>query len=89
MMGIKVEKSEDNLIIKWQLSKTEIPISDITDVTLDDTYGGQDKEAIRIGTPYATTDRIAITTGSGSYILFTTNVDSLLKKINKYVNEAS
>ncbi|RSL32112.1 hypothetical protein D7Z54_16925 [Salibacterium salarium] len=89
MLGIKVEKSKDNLMIKWQLSKTEIPLSDITEVKLDDTYGGNDKTAIRIGTPYATTDRIAIETVNGNYILFTTNVQSLLNKIRTYVNDVS
>lgn len=82
MYGIKVAKVNDDLVIHWQLSKIEIPISEIIDVLLDDTYGGEPKNAIRIGTPMGTTDRIVIKTTTKSYILFTTNVDSILKKIN-------
>lgn len=35
MLGIKVEKSNENLIIHWQLSKVEIPIREINDVLLE------------------------------------------------------
>lgn len=56
MLGISVQESNDTFIIKWQLSKVEIPVADILDECLDDTYGGEEKEAIRIGTPYGTTD---------------------------------
>lgn len=86
MFGIHVEKLNDNLVIRWQLSKIEIPISEIVDVSNDDTYGGEQKDAIRIGTPYGTTDRIKIMTNSKTYILFTTNTTSLSKKINSIMN---
>ncbi|ARW07060.1 UPF0457 protein [Bacillus atrophaeus] len=43
MLGIKVEKSNKNLIINWQLSKIEIPIEEINDVFLDPNYGGEEK----------------------------------------------
>lgn len=86
MFGIKVEKINDNLVIRWQLSKIEIPISEILDVSHDDTYGGDQKDAIRIGTPYGTTDRIIIKTNFKTYILFTTNVISLNKKISSIMN---
>lgn len=39
MLGINVEKSNENLIINWQLSKIEIPIKEINDVFLDPNYG--------------------------------------------------
>ncbi|MCC2929057.1 SunI/YnzG family protein [Bacillus mojavensis] len=81
MLGIKVEKSNDNLIINWQLSKIEIPIKEISDVFLDQNYGGEEKSAVRIGFPYGSTDRVVIKTVNNTYILFTTNAASLMNKI--------
>lgn len=85
MIGIAIEKSQDHVLIKWQLSTIEIPISDIIRVTQDDTYAGEGKQAIRIGTPYATTDRIVLQTVSATYILFTTNATSIQNKINAWI----
>ncbi|WP_307345793.1 SunI/YnzG family protein [Metabacillus malikii] len=81
MLGINVKKTNDIVIIKWQLSKVEIPTSEIINVSLDDTYGGGKKEAIRIGTPYATTDRVVIKTKTKTYILYTTNATSIINKL--------
>lgn len=54
MLGIKADKSEDNLIIRWQFSKEVIPLADIVEVAFDPTNAGSDKTAIRIGMPYGT-----------------------------------
>ncbi|OIR59234.1 hypothetical protein BLL41_21570 [Bacillus sp. FMQ74] len=81
MLGIKVEKSNENLIINWQLSKIEIPIKEINDVFLDPNYGGEEKNAVRIGFPYGSTDRVVIKTANNTYILFTTNAGSIMSKI--------
>ncbi|PLR94012.1 SunI/YnzG family protein [Bacillus halotolerans] len=81
MIGIKVEKSKENLIINWQLSKIEIPIKEINDVFLDPNYGGEEKSAVRIGLPYGSTDRVVIKTANNTYILFTTNAASIMNKI--------
>lgn len=86
MFGIKISKSNRDLVIKWQLSKTVIPIKEINHIKLDDTYGGEDKTATKIGTPYGTTNRIVIQTNERNYILFTTNVHTLLKQLEKYSN---
>ena len=59
-------------MIRWLLTKITIPITDILIVTTDDTYGGEEKQAIRIGMPYGTTDRVVIITNKNTYILFTT-----------------
>jgi Bacterial PH domain len=72
-MEVKVSRNNENLRIKWQLSQIDIPLSEIKDVTMDDTYGGEDQKAIRIGLPYGHTDRIVIKTHSETYILFTSN----------------
>ncbi|SDN88933.1 hypothetical protein [Bacillus sp. OK048] len=85
MFEINVEKLNDKLIIKWQLTKIEIPISDILEVTQDDTYGGGAKDSIRIGFPYGTADRIVIRTKSDTYVLFT-SVDAIKKKVFSPVN---
>ncbi|MEC1525957.1 hypothetical protein P9D43_28570 [Neobacillus niacini] len=85
MFEIKLEKLNDRLIIKWQLTKIEIPISDILEVTQDDTYyGGGAKDSIRIGFPNGTADRIVIITKSDTYVLFT-NVDAIKKKVLSFV----
>ncbi|WP_437131442.1 SunI/YnzG family protein [Bacillus atrophaeus] len=80
MFGIKVEKSNENLIINWQLSRIEIPIKEIKDVSLDLTYGGEEKNAIRIGTPYGSTDRVVNKTANNTNILFITDTASIMKK---------
>lgn len=86
MVGIKIEKFDNNLVIKWQLTNIEIPLSDIKNVKLGDTYAGEGHNAIRIGTPFATTDRIIIETDQNTYILYTTNVSTLKNKIISYLN---
>ncbi|SCA86010.1 UPF0457 protein [Bacillus glycinifermentans] len=81
MLGIKVEKSNENLIISWQLSKIEISINEINDVFFDPNYGGEEKSAVRIGFPFGSTDRVVIKTANNTYILFTTNATSIMNKI--------
>ncbi|MFT9368026.1 hypothetical protein [Paenibacillus polymyxa] len=85
MLGIDIKKESNNLVITWQLSRIEVSLEDIEDVSFDNTYAGQEKDAIRIGTAYATTDRIVIKTNSKTYILFTTNGQNILKKIQSYL----
>ncbi|MBD8840197.1 MULTISPECIES: hypothetical protein [unclassified Paenibacillus] len=75
MFGVNVKKAEDQLVIRWQFSKIEIPIVHITSVTLDDTYGGSEPSAIRIGPVNGTSERILIRTVNQSYILFTNSVN--------------
>ncbi|MFD1136489.1 PH domain-containing protein [Paenibacillus urinalis] len=87
MLGISVRRSGDQLVIRWQFTRVEIPMDTIVSVTHDDTYAGEIKNAIRIGTPQGTTDRIVIHTQDKAYILFTTNVSSILNSINKYRDE--
>lgn len=79
---ISVRKINDNLIIKWQLSHFTIPLEDILEVMEDDTYGGKEANAIRIGPPYGTTDRIFIKTTNKNYLLFTSNAPAILNEIN-------
>ncbi|MGG4267818.1 hypothetical protein [Peribacillus simplex] len=89
MIGIKIEKINENLIIRWQFSKVTIPISDIMAITNDNTYGGEGKSAIRIGSPYPATDRILIKTTEEEYILFTSDAVSLKKRLTSYINESA
>ncbi|PKG23123.1 SunI/YnzG family protein [Niallia nealsonii] len=85
MIGIDAKKENDNVVIRHQFTKIEIPVLDITEVKLDDTYGGEPKEAIRVGIPYGTTDRIAIKTKNSSYILYTTNYVAVMNKLNSFI----
>ncbi len=82
MFGITVKKTNEQLVIKWQLSTFTIPLDDIIEIQEDDTYGGQQDDAIPIGTPYGTTDRICIKTKKQTYLLFTTNLPAILKEIS-------
>ncbi|GGH54550.1 UPF0457 protein [Paenibacillus silvae] len=75
MFGVSVKQVEDRLVIRWQFSKIEIPFAQITSVTLDDTYGGCEPSAIRIGPVNGTTERILIRTTQQSYILFTNSLN--------------
>lgn len=78
-----MSKTDKELIISWQLAEVQIPLSEIIEVTEDETYAGVEEEnVIRIGTAYATTDRILIKTVKQNYLLFTTNRVAVLNKIN-------
>jgi hypothetical protein len=83
---VKVSEKNGNLQIYWLLNKIEIPLSAITGVSNDDTYGGQEKEAIRIGYPYGSTERVAIKTGKETYILFT-NSKSIKERVLSFMKE--
>jgi hypothetical protein len=85
MLGIVVERIKKDIVIKYQLAELRIPISDIIKVTLDDTNGGIDTRAIRIGNPSGTTDRVVIKTKSNSYILFTTNYTSIMNRLKSAI----
>lgn len=56
MLGINVEKSNENLIINWQLSKIEIPIKEINDVFLDPNYG--ERKKVQLGSGFLMALRI-------------------------------
>lgn len=86
MLGISVKKVDSDIVIRWQLTKVIIPISSVLSITTDDTYGGDKKQAIRIGLPYGTTDRVFIITNDNTYILFTTNYIAIQEKLNTYLS---
>ncbi|WP_338539589.1 hypothetical protein [Paenibacillus tundrae] len=87
MLGVKVQQVKNQLVIRWQLSKIEIPIADIRTVTLDETYGGSNSSAIRIGAAYGATETILIHTTNQSYVLFTSN-QTLFTKISSLLSNA-
>ncbi|GAB1156051.1 hypothetical protein YWY31_20760 [Paenibacillus illinoisensis] len=88
MLGVKVEQEHDQLIIRWQFSKISIPIPDIQSVTLDETYGGSEPSAIRIGAAYGASETILIRTTHQSYVLFTSN-ETLFPKINALISSTA
>ncbi|MGO4530543.1 hypothetical protein AB4Z30_15780 [Paenibacillus sp. 2TAF8] len=75
MFGLSAKQVEDQLVIRWQFFKIEIPLAQITSVILDDTYGGSEPSAIRIGPVNGTTERIVIRAAQQSYILFTNSLN--------------
>ncbi len=86
-MEVKVAEKNGSLEINWLLNKTKIPLSAITEVSNDDTYGGQEKEAIRIGFPSGNTDRVVIKTKKETYILFT-SIGGIKEKILTLMNKS-
>lgn len=61
LLGIDIRKTEEELLITWQLAKIRIPLSEIIEVTEDITYADVEKaDIIRIGTAYSTTDHIVM-----------------------------
>ncbi|PEF03141.1 hypothetical protein COM97_28370 [Bacillus thuringiensis] len=83
MLGINVKKTNEELIISWQLAEITIPLRDVIEITEDATYAGvEEVDVIRIGTAYGTTDRILIKTVKQNYILFTTNKFAILNAIH-------
>ncbi|PZT53465.1 PH domain-containing protein [Paenibacillus silvae] len=85
MFGVSTKQVEDQLVIRYQFFKIEIPLQQITSVTRDDTYGGSESSAIRIG-PARTTERILIHTNHQSYILFT-NSENMLSAIQAMLSD--
>ncbi|RKQ14418.1 hypothetical protein D8M05_13305 [Oceanobacillus bengalensis] len=85
MFEVKVSKINENIRIEWQLSKIDIPLSNICDVVNDDTYGGEEKSAFRIGNPYGHTDRVVIKTKAETYILYT-SIGGLKDRILSYMD---
>ncbi|SES21327.1 hypothetical protein SAMN04487944_1243 [Gracilibacillus ureilyticus] len=84
-MEPKVIDDGQNIIIKWQFSKIVIPSEGIKEVLSDDTYGGNDPKALRIGFPYGSTDRVLLRTNEGNYLIYTSNPHTITKKLKKYV----
>ncbi|MFC7319791.1 hypothetical protein [Halobacillus campisalis] len=84
MIGVKIKESGENVIISWQLSRVKIPKNEIIEVRNDDTYGGEDKSAMRIGFPSASLERFVIKTTKQNYILFTSNI-SIKNKIERMI----
>ncbi|MGE7726136.1 hypothetical protein [Bacillus cereus] len=83
MLGINVKKTNEELIISWQLAEITIPLRDVIEVTEDATYAGvEEVDVIRIGTSYGTTDRILIKTVKQNHVLFTTNKVAILNAIH-------
>ncbi|WP_088363763.1 SunI/YnzG family protein [Bacillus cereus] len=83
MLGINVKKTNEELIISWQLAEITILLRDVIEVTEDATYAGvEEVDVIRIGTAYETTDRILIKTVKQNYVLFTTNKVAILNAIH-------
>ncbi|MCU5130404.1 hypothetical protein OCA18_18260 [Bacillus cereus] len=83
MLGINVKKTNEELIIPWQLAEITIPLRDVIEITEDATYAGvEEVDVIRIGTAYGTTDRILIKTVKQNYVLFTTNKFAILNAIH-------
>ncbi|MED3314047.1 hypothetical protein COK59_27335 [Bacillus thuringiensis] len=83
MLGINVKKTNEELIISWQLAEITIPLRDVIEITEDATYAGvEEVDVIRIGTAYGTTDRVLIKTVKQNYVLFTTNKFAILNAIH-------
>ncbi|WJE17206.1 hypothetical protein QRD89_07620 [Halobacillus sp. ACCC02827] len=83
MFEVRVKHTGSTIKIRWQFFKVDIPAEDILDIYQDETYGGGPADAVRIGFPSATTDRIVMKTTKETYILFTTSPATILATLRK------
>ncbi|OIK13317.1 hypothetical protein [Bacillus sp. MUM 13] len=78
-MTVEIMDKEDFIILKWQLSHIEIPKNDILSIKQDDTYAGDPSATVRLGFPYASTDRLLIETRHDKYLVFTNESPKFLR----------
>lgn len=87
MINIEIENLNDNIVISWQLANMKIPVSDIIDLRLNDTYEKEEQGAIRIGNRQKEADRLVIKTISYTYIIFSPNGRLMKEKINSFLKQ--
>lgn len=88
MFDIQVKQKDKYITLTWFFTKINIPLAEITRVTMDDSLLGKSKSAFRIGFPYVTAEKILISTRSASYILYTGQADLLLPKLQLYLEQS-
>jgi len=74
---------EKCLVLKFGLSKTEIPIDQIVSIKESDKYGVADNIDYRIGAPYGQPDRIVIETMNKRFLVFLNESHQFLQKYKK------
>ncbi|MFE5474003.1 SunI/YnzG family protein [Bacillus safensis] len=74
---------EKCLVLKFGLSKTEIPIDQIVNIKESDKYGVADNIDYRIGAPYGQPDRIVIETMEKRFLVFLNEGHQFLQKYKK------
>lgn len=84
MIGLRVKEKDGMVVLKWMLSEVKIPKAHILEVVSDETYGGKDIQALRMGFPYATTERYLLKTTEQNYLLYTGD-HHLKKRIEEMV----
>lgn len=78
MSGIKVARDENRLVIDWQQSMLEIPLSEAVHVALDQSAAGCHPALLK--KHYGTGQHCVIQTGPTTYLLFSGNRISALNK---------
>ncbi|KML12510.1 hypothetical protein VL07_06375 [Bacillus safensis] len=74
---------EKCLVLKFGLSKTEIPIDQIVSIKESDKYGFADNIDYRIGAPYGQPDRIVIETMNKRFLVFLNGGHHFLQNYKK------
>ncbi|MDA7025749.1 PH domain-containing protein [Bacillus sp. CLL-7-23] len=72
--------TENCLVLKFGLSKTEIPLVDIVTIKESDQYGTAERVDHRIGIPYGQPDRVVIKTKTNNYLVFLNGSHLLMNK---------
>lgn len=80
MKEIEIIKSIEKIAITWQSATINIPLEDIIEVNKNNTLKNTAK-AVEIGNKFKHSETIFIRTKKLDYILFTTNILTLLNKI--------
>ncbi|NPC92690.1 hypothetical protein HOO54_10725 [Bacillus sp. WMMC1349] len=70
----------NSLVLKFGLSKTEIPLGDIVEIKESDQYGTAERVDHRIGIPYGQPDRVVIKTKTNNYLVFLNGSHLLMNK---------
>jgi len=74
---------EKCLVLKFGLSKTEIPINQIVSIKESDKYGVADNIDYKIGMPYAQPDRIVIETTNKRFLVFLNGAQQFIQKYKR------
>lgn len=82
MSQVYVEKRGETIKIEWQSAEIYIPLREIIEVT--DKYMSHIdyNHIVKIGTPFHESKTVIIRTKRLCYVLFSTDIDSILNQIN-------
>lgn len=82
MSIISITKSQDSIMIAWQLAEITIPLKDIITISTNDVPYNKLDHVVYIGTPSSSKNRILVHTTNLNFIIFVVNPSIILEEIN-------